>query len=157
MLVRKATGERIPVDVDAIWSNRGSAQDLALDPGDRLSVPIVNEVFVAGEVRAPGRFTYFPACTVAGYLAAAGGINEETGSLSSLWFVDAAGNRTRVSTSTPVPPGTVIYADRNSWGKTQKAFGNITIVTSFMTPIMVFLTYVVELWVDYLSPQRGSR
>jgi polysaccharide export outer membrane protein len=147
VVLRKATGERIPVDVDALWSGRDPARDLALEPGDTLSVPIVNEVFVAGEVRAPGKFLYSPSFTVAEYLAAAGGIDPEIGSLKNLWFVDATGSRTRVTTSTPVPPGTVIYVDRNPWGKTQKAFTNITVVTSFVTAIALFLTYLVDVLV----------
>ena len=73
----------------------------------------MNEVYVAGEVNIPGKVVYSPSFTVAEYLAAAGGIDRETGSLDSLWFVDAAGNRTRVTTSSAVPPGTVIYVDRN--------------------------------------------
>ncbi len=140
VLVRKATGERIPVDVDALWSGRDSARDLPLEPGDTLSVPIVNEVFVAGEVNAPGKVIYSPSFTVAEYLAAAGGIDRETGSLDSLWFVDAAGARTRVTISSAVPPGTVIYVDRNSWTKTQKAFTDITIVTGFVSAIVALAT-----------------
>jgi protein involved in polysaccharide export with SLBB domain len=152
VVLRKATGERIPVDIDALWADRDPAKDLPLEPGDTLSVPIVNEVYVAGEVNIPGKVVYSPSFTVAEYLAAAGGINRETGSLDSLFFMDAAGNRTRVTTSSAVPPGTLIYVDRNSWTKTQKAFSNITVVTSFMTAIAVFLTYVVELWFNYLAP-----
>jgi protein involved in polysaccharide export with SLBB domain len=140
VVLRKATGEHIPVDVDALWSGRDPARDLALEPGDTLSVPIVNEVFVAGEVRAPGKFLYSPSFTVAEYLAAAGGIDPEIGSLKNLWFVDATGSRTRVTTSTPVPPGTVINFDRNP-------FSNITVVTSFVTAIALFLTYLVDVLV----------
>ncbi|MCX7031564.1 MAG: SLBB domain-containing protein [Spirochaetes bacterium] len=152
VLVRKTTGERIPVDVDALWSGRDPAGDLPLEPGDTLSVPIVNEVFVAGEVHVPGKVVYSPAFTVAEYLVAAGGIDKETGSLDSLWFVDAEGNRTRVTTSSVVPPGTVIYVDRNTWTKTQKTFTNIMVVTGFMTAIVAFVTAVAELWVTYLAP-----
>jgi protein involved in polysaccharide export with SLBB domain len=152
VVMRKATGERVPVDVDALWSGRDSAGDLPLEPGDTLSVPIVNEVYVAGEVLVPGKVDYSPSFTVAEYLAAAGGVNRETGSLDSLWFVDANGNRTRVTTSSAVPPGTVIYVDRNAWTKTQKTFTNITIVTGFATAIVAFLTAMAELWVIYLAP-----
>jgi protein involved in polysaccharide export with SLBB domain len=152
VVLRKATGERIPVDVDALWVSRDAARDLPLEPGDTLSVPIVNEVFVTGEVNTPGKVAYSPSFTVAEYLAAAGGINRETGTLESLWFVDAAGNRTQVTTSSAVPPGTVIYVDRNPWTKTQKAFTNITIVTGFVSAILALATVVAELWVTYLAP-----
>ena len=64
----------------------------------------------------------------------------------------ARGNRTRVTVSTPVVPGVVIYVDRTVWGKTPKAFKNITIVTSFETDIMVFLTCLVEIRVDCFAP-----
>jgi protein involved in polysaccharide export with SLBB domain len=147
VVLRKATGERVAVDVDGLWSSRDAAKDLALEPGDTLSVPIVNEVYVAGEVNTPGRVIYSPSFTVAEYLAAAGGIDPETGTLDSLWFVAKDGTRTRVTISTAVPPGTVIYVDRNTWTKTQKAFTNITVVTSFVTAIAVFFSYLVDIWV----------
>jgi len=147
VVVRKATGERIAIDVDALWASRDTAKDLPLEPGDTLSVPIVNEVHVAGEVNTPGGFPYSPSLTVADYLQAAGGINIETGSRESIWFVDAAGGRTRTTTSSPVPPGTIIYVDRNAWTKTQKTFTNVTIVTGFVTTIVAFVNLVVDLWI----------
>jgi protein involved in polysaccharide export with SLBB domain len=152
VVVRKATGERIPVDVDALWASRDAARDLPLEPGDTLSVPIVNEVHVAGEVNAPGGFPYSPALTVADYLLAAGGINVESGSRESIWFLDAAGGRTRATTSSAVPPGTVIYVDRNAWTKTQKTFTNITIVTGFVTAIVAFVSVLADFWITYLAP-----
>jgi protein involved in polysaccharide export with SLBB domain len=152
VVVRRATGERVAVDVDALWASRDAARDLPLEPGDTLSVPIVNEVYVAGEVHNPGRFTYSPSLTVADYLLAAGGIDVENGSLDSLWFVDADGNRTRATTESPVKPGIVIYADRNAWAKTQKAFTSITIVTGFATAIVAFMSVLAEFWITYLAP-----
>jgi protein involved in polysaccharide export with SLBB domain len=35
VIVRKATGERISVDVDALWTGRDAARDLPLEPGTR--------------------------------------------------------------------------------------------------------------------------
>lgn len=152
VVLRKATGERVPVDVDRLWSSRDAGSDLPLEPGDALSVPIMNEVYVTGEVRVPGKVAYSPSFTVADYLRAAGGINPETGSLDSLWFVDEAGGRSRVATSTAVPPGTVIYADRNAWAKTQKAFADITVVTGFVSAIIALAAAVANFWVTYLAP-----
>lgn len=152
VVVRKATGERIPVDVDALWSARSASRDLPLEPGDTLSVPIVNEVYVAGEVHNPGRFTYAPSLTVAEYLLAAGGIDIETGSLDSIWFVDADGNRTRTTTAAAPMPGIVIYVGRNTWASTQKAFGTITVVTGFATAIVAFVTLLADFWITYLAP-----
>lgn len=152
VVLRKATGERVPVDVDELWSSRDAASDLPLEPGDTLSVPIVNEVYVTGEVRVPGKVVYSPSFTVAQYLAAAGGIDPETGTLESLWFVDASGRRTRVTTSTAVSPGTVIYADRNAWTKTRKAFTDITIVTGFVSAILAFAAAVMDFWITYVAP-----
>ena len=147
VVVRKATGERIAIDVDALWASRDAARDLPLEPGDTLSVPILNEVYVAGEVHNPGKFTYSPSLTVAEYLMAAGGIDIETGSPDGIWFVDSVGGRTRATTSSPVTPGTVIYVDRNAWAKTQKTFTNVTIVTGFVTAIVVFVTTIADLWI----------
>jgi protein involved in polysaccharide export with SLBB domain len=152
VVVRKATGERIPVDVDALWASRDAARDLPLEPGDMLSVPIVNEVYVTGEVRIPGRVTYSPAFTVSEYLLAAGGIALETGDPGSIWFVDAVGGRTRATTSSAVTPGAVIYVDRNAWAKTQKTFTNVTIVTGFVAAIVTFAATLASFWITYLAP-----
>jgi protein involved in polysaccharide export with SLBB domain len=152
VIVRKATGERIAVDVDALWASRDTAKDLPLEPGDTLSVPIVNEVYVAGEVNTPGRFPFSPSLTVADYLLAAGGIDAETGSRESIWFLDAAGGRTRATTSSSVAPGTVVYVDRNTWAKTQKTFTNVTIVTGFVAAIVAFVSLLADFWITYLAP-----
>jgi protein involved in polysaccharide export with SLBB domain len=115
-------------------------------------VPIVNEVYVTGEVRVPGRVTYSPALTVAEYLLAAGGIVKETGNPESIWFVDADGGRIRATTSSAVTPGTIIYVDRNAWTKTQETFTNVTIVTGFVAAIVAFVATIANFWITYLAP-----
>jgi len=59
----------------------------------------------------------------------------------------AQGNRTRATISSQVSAGTVIYVDRTSWGKTQKAFCTTTVVTGFMRAGAVLLTCLMDIWV----------
>ncbi|MBC8140109.1 MAG: polysaccharide biosynthesis/export family protein, partial [Armatimonadetes bacterium] len=57
-LIRYETGELIPIDLNAIYSNEGSASNLPLDPNDTLIINASDEsksqVLVSGEVIRPG-------------------------------------------------------------------------------------------------------
>jgi polysaccharide biosynthesis/export protein len=152
LVIRKKTGDRISVDIDALWASRNPAMDLTLEPGDTVQVPIVNEVFVAGEVRTPGKLPYNSALVVSDYIAASGGINPDTADINRIYFVDRTGAKTRVGLTSNVPAGTVIVVSPNDWTETQKTLGNIGVITSFsnsivvlLTAIIVFVTYFVNI------------
>jgi protein involved in polysaccharide export with SLBB domain len=144
LIIRKKTGDRITVDMDALWASRDPAKDITLEPGDTVEVPIVNEVFVAGEVRTPGKLPYNPALVVSDYLVASGGINPDTADANGIYFVDRTGLKTKVGLTSNVAPGTVIVVSPNAWIDTQKQLANITVVTAFVTSIVAFLTVVIN-------------
>ena len=144
-IIRKKTGERFIIDVDSLWATRDPAKDVTLEPGDTVDVPISNEVFVAGEVRVPGKLLYNPALVVSDYLVASGGINPDTANENGIYFVDKAGVKTKERLTSNVPPGTVIVVLPNGWTNTQKnVFNNVTIVTTFVTAIVAFLEVVIN-------------
>ncbi len=153
-IIRKKTGDRMMLDVDSLWATRDPAKDVALQPGDTVDVPMAIDVFVAGEVRTPGKLPYNPALVVSDYLVASGGINPDTGDPNGIYFVDKAGNKTKVGLTSNVPPGAVIVVVPNAWTNTQKNFTNIGIWTGFFTLIINFLTLVVSfirIWVPTLT------
>jgi protein involved in polysaccharide export with SLBB domain len=144
LLIRKQSGERVPVDIEALWASRDPAKDILLEPGDTLSIPMANEVYIAGEVRIAGKLPFNPSMTVADYLVASGGINPDTADPNGIWFVDRKGGRTRALMTSSVEPGILILVEPNSWTNTQKAFANITVVTTFATAIITFATTLIS-------------
>ena len=148
LIIRKKTGDRIKVDIDALWASRDPAKDVTLEPGDTVEVPFINEVFVAGEVRVPGKLPYNPALVVADYIVASGGINLDTGDSNRIYFVDRTGARTKVGLTTNVPPGEVIVVSPNTWTETQKTLANIGVITAFVSAIFTALgliaTFIIQ-------------
>ena len=144
LILRKSTGERIPVDVDAMWKTRDRARDVSLEPGDTVNIPIVIEVFVLGEVRSPGRVPFNPGFTVADYLLAAGGINPLTGDANGLYVLDKMNGRTKTARGGQVEPGALLFVDKNGWTKTQEVFGNITVVATLVTTLVTAITGVIS-------------
>ncbi len=144
VIVRARTGQRVLVDAESLWLSRSPSLDISLEPGDAVNVPLVNQVFVVGEVRSPGKVPYFPGLTVADYLAAAGGVSEISGDPNAIYFVDAKGNRTRAATTDGVQPGALIFVDKNFIYANQQLFVNITIYTAFFTAVLTFASTVIS-------------
>ncbi len=72
--------KRIPVDFEKLFGNGDLSQNIAIEPGDYLYFPAtdVKQVYVLGEVLAPGPVTYRPNMTVLAALSARGGFNEKS-------------------------------------------------------------------------------
>jgi protein involved in polysaccharide export with SLBB domain len=144
LIVRKRTGERVSVDMEAMWASRDRGADIALEPGDTVSIPIANEVFVLGEVRSPGRVPFNQVFNVADYLFMAGGINPLTADPNGLYFLDKTGARTRTGLTATVAPGALLFVDKNAWTKTQKVLGDITVVAVFITTVAAAVSDVIS-------------
>ncbi len=144
-IIRKETGKKEFINIEKLWESREQANDISLAPGDYLVIPMKKlQVFVSGEVNSPGTIPYQTGYTVADYIAAAGGINIETGSENTIYFVDKTGKKTHVTLETEVPPGSVILVDKNLWRKTQDTFNNIVVITSFVTTVINFTTLILN-------------
>ncbi|HEX3175684.1 MAG TPA: SLBB domain-containing protein [Methylomirabilota bacterium] len=67
--------QRIPVDLHRLMVDKDEAQNIVVQNGDVLVVPVVEDkVYVVGEVRNPGPQDFRPELTPREYLAAAGGL-----------------------------------------------------------------------------------
>lgn len=79
VLVQRETKEpegimRIPVNLRRLFLQRDESQDLVLEIGDQIYIPAkVRRVFLAGSVRTPAAYPYFPGRTADAYIAQAGG------------------------------------------------------------------------------------
>jgi protein involved in polysaccharide export with SLBB domain len=136
----------IAVDVGELWETRDPGRDIPLEPGDHVLVPMMRlEVTVAGEVNLPGSFTYRAGDRVSTYLAAAGGVNPETGDTDRIFILGEDGRRVRAGLDEEVPPATVIYVDQNSWERTNRAIDNTLVVLGFASSIISLIVSVINL------------
>jgi protein involved in polysaccharide export with SLBB domain len=143
--VMRETGS-IAVDVGELWETRDPGRDIPLEPGDHVLVPMMRlEVTVAGEVNLPGSFTYRAGDRVSTYLAAAGGVNPETGDTDRIFILGEDGRRVRAGLDEEVPPATVIYVDQNSWERTNRAIDNTLVVLGFASSIISLIVSVINL------------
>jgi protein involved in polysaccharide export with SLBB domain len=66
--------QRIPLDLQRLLVEKDDTQNLLLQNGDVLTLPVAEDkVYVVGEVKAPGALDYRPDLTPREYLALAGG------------------------------------------------------------------------------------
>lgn len=69
------SGARVPVDFERLFQRGDLTQNAALEPGDYLYIAsaTANEIYVLGEVMAPGVLSYAPKPTVVSAIASRGG------------------------------------------------------------------------------------
>lgn len=66
--------QRIPVDLHRLLVEKDDVQNITLENGDVLTLPVIEDkVYVLGEVKTPGPLDYRPELTPREYLALAGG------------------------------------------------------------------------------------
>lgn len=79
VLVQRETKEpegtlRVQVDLQRLFLQKDESLDLVLELGDQIYIPAkVRRVFLAGAVRTPAAYPYFPGRTADAYIAQAGG------------------------------------------------------------------------------------
>jgi protein involved in polysaccharide export with SLBB domain len=151
VVVRAGSGQRVLVDVETLWATKNTALDLELSAGDMVSVPMVLDVFVGGEVRDPGAVRFSPSFTVSDYIVAAGGIDQVSGDVNAVYFVNGSGVRTRAGMTDSVLPGTIIFVDKNWWYISQDVLKNIQIITAFTTVIIGFANLVIPIIIDFID------
>jgi len=65
---------RIPVNLRLYFYGMDESQDIQLQPGDQVYIPAsIRRVFVAGSVKTPGAYPYFPGKQAGDYVVMAGG------------------------------------------------------------------------------------
>jgi polysaccharide export outer membrane protein len=71
-------GQRLPVDFDRLIKRGDSRDNIPLEPGDTIVVPVADQAYVQGEVKAPGPIKLTRDLTVLKAIAQAGGLAETT-------------------------------------------------------------------------------
>ncbi|HVV73699.1 MAG TPA: SLBB domain-containing protein, partial [Verrucomicrobiae bacterium] len=68
-------GKRLSLDFEKLFQHGDLSQNVAIEPDDYLyfALASANEIYVLGEVNAPGTATYLPRTTIIGAISARGG------------------------------------------------------------------------------------
>lgn len=98
-------GERIPLHLDQRKGREASSWEIAVLPGDRLSIPALDlNVYVEGAVTLPGAYPYQPHRTISDYIGIAGGPSDR-GHLRTTRLIRAATGETVRGNELTVEPG----------------------------------------------------
>ncbi|MBI2217740.1 MAG: SLBB domain-containing protein [Candidatus Rokubacteria bacterium] len=111
MLERRAGSgpvQRIPVDLHRLLVEKDESQDVPMQNGDVLTLPVVEDkVYVVGEVRAPGAHDFRPDLGVREYVTLAGGPAKRAKiEAATLTFRD--GRTYALKDAPPPEPGAVV-------------------------------------------------
>jgi polysaccharide export outer membrane protein len=100
--------QRIPLDLQRLLVEKDDTQNVLLQNGDVLTVPVAEDkVYVVGEVKAPGAQDYRPDLTPREYLALAGGPGNRA-KLPSATVTFRNGRTYAMADAPPLEPGAVV-------------------------------------------------
>jgi len=123
----------VPADLEGVL--RGD-KDLALQDGDRLSIPKVRGyVFVSGHVTKPGRYPFRADWTVNDYVGEAGGPTT-SGARDRVTLIGTRGTSRGGARETKVQQGETIYIDRSFVGKAGGFLGLFANISALIISIV---------------------
>jgi protein involved in polysaccharide export with SLBB domain len=100
--------QRVPIDMQRLLVERDDAQNVLLQNGDVLTLPVVEDkVYVVGEVRAPGAHDYRPDLTPREYVALAGGPGNRA-KVAATMVTFRNGRTYAMADAPPLEPGSVV-------------------------------------------------
>lgn len=148
-LVRQ--GNRIDVDFEKLFQQGDLKQNIALEPDDYLYFPSssLNEIYVLGEVLAPGLMGYKPAASVIGAITERGGFTERAyrqrvlvvrGSLNKpeTFALDTKEMLAGKTTNFKLQPKDIVYVAARPWIKAEELLDGAT--QSFVQAALVTWT-----------------
>ncbi len=144
---RKAEGEFISVDVDELWQTRDSSLDIPLKPGDHVLIPVERTyVSVFGAMYTSDTTTstvaYVSDYRAIDYITAAGGFDEDNANMKTFTLIDLDGNRTKIGLYDEVPPGSVIYVEKNIMGNIGDVYSTASTILTWIGILSAVYTAV---------------
>ena len=126
-------GKRVPVDFEKLFQEGDLSQNVPLEPGDYLFFPpaSLKEIYVLGEVRAPGLMNFNPGATALVAIATRGGFTERAwkkkilvtrGSLHrpETFVVDAPAVLAARQPDFQLQPKDIVYVSARPWIKAEE-------------------------------------
>lgn len=145
-LVRK--GQRVPVDFEKLFERGDLSQNVALQPDDFLffAMANANEIYVLGEVTAPGVAAFLPRTSVMSVIAARGGFTRRAfqsrvlvvrGSLNNpqSFIVNATDILKGKQPDFKLQAKDIVYVSRSPWVMAEEVLD--TAATAFIQGFMV--------------------
>jgi protein involved in polysaccharide export with SLBB domain len=100
--------QRVPVDLQRLLVEKDETQNIQLQNGDVISLPVVEDkVYVIGEVKAPGGIDFRPDLTLREYVTLAGGPTTRA-KLRNTLVTFRSGQTYAMADAPPLEPGTVV-------------------------------------------------
>jgi len=100
--------QRIPVDLQRLLVDKDETQNVLLQNGDVLQLPIAEDkIYVVGEVKLPGGFDYRPDLTPREYVTLAGGPTNRA-KLRATSVIFRNGRTYAMADAPPLEPGAVV-------------------------------------------------
>jgi polysaccharide biosynthesis/export protein len=144
--VIRADNTRVYVNVQELWTSKELSKDVVIMPGDHIFIPMEKlVVIVGGAVNNPGAIPYQTGGTVADYIMAAGGLDPKRADFDGIYLLDEEFNRTRVSMTEEVEPGSVIAVDENALESSTYKIAKVAIIVAFFSALATLTKTVFEI------------
>jgi protein involved in polysaccharide export with SLBB domain len=144
-------GQRVPVDFERLFERGDLSQNVPLEPDDFLYFALANanEIYVLGEVTAPGVAAFLPRTSAMSAISARGGFTPRAfrsrvlvvrGSLNNPqnFVVDAAAILSAKKTDFKLQAKDIVYVSKNPWVKAEEVLD--TVATAFIQGFVVNTT-----------------
>ncbi|MBI3885804.1 MAG: polysaccharide biosynthesis/export family protein [Opitutae bacterium] len=144
-------GRRAPVDFEKLFASGDLSQNIPVEPDDYFYFPPadVQEVYLLGELRAPGPVTYTPNLTAARAVASRGGLNPKAwwrkvlvvrGSLKNpqTFTVNLVDVLSAKGPDLALRPGDIVYVSARPWLRAEELLDDVA--TAFAQSVVVFWT-----------------
>jgi polysaccharide export outer membrane protein len=121
--------QRIPVDLRRLLVDKDETQNILLQNGDLVSLPVAEDkVYVLGEVRTPGAHDFRPDLTVREYMALAGGPGPRA-KVKSATVTFRNGQTYAMADTPPLEPGAVVTVPEVSvkWWQDYVTISNVVV------------------------------
>ena len=125
--------QRVPLDLQRLLVERDDSQNILLQNGDVLTLPVVEDkVYVVGEVKSPGAHDFRPDLTPREYLAMAGGPGNRA-RIASTTVTFRNGRTYAMADAPPLEAGTVVTVPEVSVKWWQDYVQIATLIASLVT------------------------
>jgi protein involved in polysaccharide export with SLBB domain len=95
----------IPINMQKLFVEKDESQNIELKSGDLVVIsPIIEKVFITGEVRSPGAYVYYPGKSIREYVGLAGGLTSRA-EVPRSYVEHADGKRDSMDMNAKLSPG----------------------------------------------------
>ena len=144
-------GQRVPVDFERLFQHGDLSQNVPLEPDDFLYFALANanEIYVLGQVTAPGVAAFLPQTSTMSVIAARGGFTPEAfrsrvlvvrGSVThpQTFVVDATAILSAKKPDFKLQAKDIVYVSKSPWVKAEEVLD--TVATAFIQGFVVSTT-----------------